>query len=503
MFASVQRGLLDQRTGVCLLEAQLVVHGLTLPQSRGSVDLDEALTENLLDEPTWRQLRDLNEANNILQSPQFSSEPLPAIAAFCEGVISEKLAVKVMEIQLATGGLKIFNTRELLTLDDALQFGLIPAPLYVQILERQSSTKGLISPSTAENVSLAQLVQMSVLHEETGLRLLPVKENHQGTIVLPSGRQTSVLRAAHEGCIDRETMLRLLGSQLFAGGIVDPNTGHKLTVEEALSEGLIDPDIASGILSHQTQNGGIVNPKNGKRLTVDEAVQCDLMSSTSALLVLEKQRGFMGLLWPRSGEILSFSTFLQHNIITNQLACKLISNRQKIAAFYIPDNSEVVDINSAVRSGLVDRHTVEILKTIEIPDVFPDIDDLNTRFSSWLMFKELQIEGCHSRRDTTEVDEQSLVAPSPSEAEQLFMSYLMLNSYMDPTSGKRLLIFDGQLSNMSKLLMEELADAGERERESSVSSDDDTRMDDHSGKLTNSEASSQSSKEDLVLLQID
>uniref|UniRef100_A0A8C7UBW6 Dystonin n=1 Tax=Oncorhynchus mykiss TaxID=8022 RepID=A0A8C7UBW6_ONCMY len=352
-------GLIDHYTGLCLLEAQLITSGLVLPQLRMCLELDDAFHHNLIDEPTWKQLRELNEANQCILSPLFSSEPLPVIAAVREGAISERLAMKVIEIQLATGGLRVSYTSDVLTLERAFQFGLIPDHL--------------------------------------------------------------VLSAVHE--------------------------------EEALSEGLIDQGTATGILSQQAQNGGIVNPQNGKRLSVDEAVQCDLMSSSCALLVLEKQKGFMGLLWPHSGEILTMSTSLQHEIITNQLAFKLLSNRQKIAALYIAEDSEVVDINSATQNGLIDTHTAEVLKTIEIPDVFPDVDDLNDRFSIWLMLRELQIGGSHRPTDDIENDDENINAPSPIEAKQLFISYLMLNSYMDPKSGQRLLIFDGQLTKMAELLV--------------------------------------------------
>ncbi|KAL7877335.1 hypothetical protein SRHO_G00039780 [Serrasalmus rhombeus] len=456
---SVQNGLIDQSTGLSLLEAQLITSELILPEFRMCLDLEDAFKHNLVDGPMYEQLQDLNGANRSIQEATYASEPLPVVAAVNEGAISERLAIKIIEIQLATGGLRVTYTGECLSLERAFQFGLIPHSFYVKILERQNSWKDLIDPNTAEKVSLIQLMQRSIVHEETGLRLLPVKSGKDGTISLTSGREISILRAVHEGLIDRETMIRLLSAQLFAGGIVDPKTNRKLTVEEALSEGLIDQDTASGILSHQSKNGGIVNPHNGARLTVDEAVQCDLMSSRSALLVLERQKCFMGLLWPHSGEILTVSTSVQHEIITDKLASELLCHRHKIAALYIPENSEVVDIDSATRNGLIDTYTKELLKTLEIPDTFPDVDNLNDRFSTWLVMREVQLEGSQSTSDEMEVGERSISAHSSSEFKQLFISYLMMNSYMDPKSGQRLLIFDGQLNKMAKLLLE-VSDSG-------------------------------------------
>ncbi|XP_052469935.1 dystonin isoform X2 [Carassius gibelio] len=450
---SVNNGFIDQNTGLALLEAQLLTTGLIWPEQHLHMELEEAFKHKLVDDAMCKQLQELSEAKKFLQDLQFALEPLPVMAALEKGAISEQTAIKIIEIQLATGGLRLSYTDDILHLEAAFQLGLIPQSLFIQILERKDTWKSLIDPNTAEKVTLSQLVQRSMIHEPTGLRLLPVKCGKDGTISLTSGREITIMKAMHEGVIDRETMFRLLSNQLFAGGIADPQTGRKLTVEEALSEGLIDQDTASEILSHQAQNGGIVNPCSGARLTVDEAVQCDLISSSSALLVLERQKAFMGLLWPNAGEILSFSTSLQQNIITDKLASELLHNRHKITALYIPETSEVVDIDSAGEDNLIETFTKELLKTIEIPDVFPDIHELNNRFSSWLVMKELQIDGsCSSSEEIS--DENTSDAPSPSEAKQLFISYLIMNSYMDPESGQRLLIFDWQLNKMAKLLFE-------------------------------------------------
>lgn len=448
---SVNNGLIDHNTGLGLLEAQLINSGLIWPEKNLCMDLEDAFKNKLVDDTMFKQLQDLNEAIKCVQDPKFALEPLPVISALENGAISVQIAIKIIEIQLATGGLRY--TGDILHLERAFQLGLIPHSLFIQMLERKDTWKNLIDPNTAEKVTLSQLVERSLIHEPTRLRLLPVKRGKDGTISLTSGREINVMKAMHEGAIDRETMLRLLSTQLFAGGIVDPKTGQKLTVEEALSEGLIDQATASEILSHQAQNGGIVNPCNGARLTVDEAVQCDLISSSSGLLVLERQKAFMGLLWPNAGEILSFSTSLQQNIITDKLASELLHNRQKITALYIPETSEVVDVDSAMENNLIETFTKELLKTIEIPDVFPDIDELNNRFSSWLVMRELQMEGSRTFGEAVS-DKNSTDAPSLSEVKQLFISYLMMNSYMDPKSGQRLLIFDCQLNKMAKLLFE-------------------------------------------------
>ncbi|XP_041107393.1 dystonin-like [Polyodon spathula] len=452
VFRSMQKGLIDYTTAINLLEAQLITCGLNLPELSMCLDVDDAFKHGLVDKHTYNHLQEMNEAKRYVLSAKYASEPLPVIAAFRDGIISEQLAIRMIEMQLASGGLRVTYTGDILNLEKAFQSGLIPPPLFLKILEREDTCKDLIDPNTAERVSLIQLVQRSLVHEERGLRLLPVKKGEDGKIALKSGREVSILRAVHEGLIDRETMFRLLGAQLFAGGIMDPTTNCKLNVEEAVQEGLIDQDTACGILSYQAQNGGIVNPCSGDRLTVDEAVQCNLITPSSALLVLEKQNAFMGLIWPCSGEILTVSTSIQHEVITNELAYKLLSNRQKIAALYIPESSEVVSIEDATKSEVIDSNTAGVLNSIVIPDVIPDIDDLEEKIATWVSSCDLQLANSHELQQNQEISElKNRNLPSPSEAKQLFISYLMINSYMDPKLGQRLLVYDRELAKITTL----------------------------------------------------
>ncbi|MGH0143205.1 UNVERIFIED_CONTAM: hypothetical protein FKN15_078200 [Acipenser sinensis] len=447
---AMQKGLIDYTTGINLLEAQLITSGLILPELSVCLDVDDAFKHGLVDKHTYNHLQEMNGAKRCILSAKYASEPLPLIAALRDGIISEQLAIRMIEMQLATGGLRVTYTGDILNLEKAFQSGLIPPPLFLKILEREDTCKDLIDPNTAERVSLIELVQRSLVHEETGLRLLPVKKGEDGKIALKSGREVSILRAVHEGLIDRETMFRLLGAQLFAGGIMDPTTNCKLNVMEAVQEGLIDQDTACKILSYQAQNGGIVNPCSGDRLTVDEAVQCNLITSSSALLVLEKQKAFMGLIWPCSGEIFTVSTSIQHEVITNELAFKLLSNRQKIAALYIPESSEVVSIEDATKSEIIDSNTAGVLNSIVIPDIIPNIDDLDEKIATWVSSCDLQLVSSHESQQNQEISElKNTNLPSSSEAKQLFISYLMINSYMDPKLGQRLLVYDRELAKIT------------------------------------------------------
>ncbi|XP_053237092.1 dystonin isoform X24 [Podarcis raffonei] len=452
---SIYKGLIDYDTGIQLLQSQLILSDIISPALRRSFDLEEAKAHELVDDQAVLQLQGLQNAKMVISELQ--SAALPVVAALEQGLISEPLAIKILEIQLSRGHLMIPATGEQLTLHRAFQKNLISAALYTKLLERRDMSKDLIDPNTAEKITLEELLERTVVHRETGLRLLPVTPQERGKITLKCGRKITILRAAHEGLIERETMFRLLGAQLLSGGIIHPDTGHRMTLEEAMREGVIDQDAACAILTHQLQTGGILCPNSSKRLSVDEAVQCNLISSSSALLVLQAQRGFIGLIWPHSGEIFPVSTSLHQGMFTNEQACKILKGRQKIAALYIPETCEVISLDDAAQQGVIESNTSSILNSVTLPDEMPNVEDIPLplkKAARWLSSCELQASNQHA--DGKDVNTSDTSQPIPCHSEQtqkLFMSYLMINSCMDANTGQRLLLHCGDLNETVSLLM--------------------------------------------------
>ncbi|XP_054990231.1 dystonin isoform X8 [Sorex araneus] len=457
VFQAVLRGLIDYDTGIRLLETQLMVYGIISPELRKCFGLKDAESLGLIDDQVLCQLKELSKTKELISA--VSSTTVPVLDALAQGVISESMAIRVLEILISTDFLVIPTTGERLTLQKAFQQNLVSSTLFSKVLERQNMCKDLIDPCTSEKVSLTDIMQRSILQEGTGMRLLPVRPQEGGRITLKCGRSISILRAAHEGLIDRETMLRLLGAQLLSGGLIGCNTDQRMTVEEAMAEGVIDRDTANSILTYQVQTGGIMHSNPAKRLTVDEAVQCDLITSSSALLVLEAQRGYVGLIWPHSGEIFPASSSLQQDLLTNELAYKILNGRQKIAALYIPETSQVIGLDAAKQLGIIDSNTASILKSVTLPDKMPDVGDLEACKNSkrWLSFCKFQPSTVHDYRQQEDIlDGEDLVATESSEqTKKLFLSYLMINSYMDANTGQRLLMYDGDLSEAISMLLED------------------------------------------------
>uniref|UniRef100_A0A8C3SUU0 Microtubule actin crosslinking factor 1 n=1 Tax=Chelydra serpentina TaxID=8475 RepID=A0A8C3SUU0_CHESE len=446
IFGAMQKGLIDQDTGLVLLEAQVITSGLIVPETSEKLSLEEGLARNILDPRTVQLLQELQ--NTLLLIRQISLEGkrfLPTVSALEEGKISEDVGLKILEVHLVTGGFIDPSSQGRISLEKAVQEGLISTQLHSKLASRLRSCRNLIDPNTAKKISLTELMQRCIIHQETGLRLLPVKQLAGGMVSLKSGRKVSIFRAVQEGLIDRQVTVRLLEAQLFAGGIVDPRTGHRLTVDEAVRHNLIDQDMACALLIRQLQAGGIIDTVTGERLTIDEAVKRDLVASRIALVILESLWSFMGLLWPESGEILPVADALEQGLLSTELPPKILSNRQLIKALFIPETTEVLTWKKAVEHGILERDVAKKLKSTVIPDVMPSMQLAGAAARSKLSM------GSAGRSPPCHEDQSHPLLRSDDDR---LIFHLMTHSYINIHNGHKLLLVDGELNDLTKAVIQ-------------------------------------------------
>ncbi|NWV87913.1 MACF1 factor, partial [Machaerirhynchus nigripectus] len=441
VFGAMQRGLIDQDTGLVLLEAQVITSDLVVPETSEKLSLEEALARNIIDLGAFQVLRKLKDALQRVEEVRCEGRQLlPVVAAVEEGRISESTGLKILEAELATGGFKFQQGR--ISVETAVQERLLPPQLHSRLLAHLEGGKDLIDPNTAEKISLPELLDRCIVHQETGLRLLPVKQLAGGMVSLRSGREVSIFRAVQEGLIDRQVTIRLLEAHLFAGGIVDPRTGHRLTVAEAVGHNLIDQDLACTLLIRQLQTGGIVDTATGERLTVDEAVRKGLVAPRIALLVLESLWSFMGLLWPETGEIVPVADALEQGILSTELIHEILGKRQLLGAVFVPETTEVMSWQEAVEQGVLEREVVKKLKSAAVPDVVASA----------------QLAGSPSRSRHG----QSSPGRSPTGHEEPLLRsdderltfHLVTHSYINIRDGQKVLLVDAELKNLTKALIQ-------------------------------------------------
>lgn len=437
VFGAMQRGLIDQDTGLALLEAQVITSDLVVPDTSEKLSLEKALARNIIDLRAFQVLQELKEALQRVEEVRCEGRQLlPVVAAIEEGRISENIGLKILEAELATGGFKFQQGR--ISMETAVREKLLPLQLHSRLLSHLEGGKDLIDPNTAEKISLPELLERCILHQETGLRLLPVKQLAGGMVSLGSGREVSIFRAVQEGLIDRQVTLRLLECQLCAGGIVDPRTGHRLSVGEAVRQDLVEQDLGCALLIRQLRTGGIVDTATGQRLSMDEALKKGLVAPKMALLVLESLQSFMGLLWPETGEIIPVADALEQGILPTELIQEILSKRQLLRAVFIPETTEVLSWQEAVEQGILDREVVRKLSSTAIPDAMAS----------------LQLSGSQLSQSSPGRSPPSHQEPLLSTDDERLLFHLMAHSYINIHDGHKVLLVDAELNNLTKALIQ-------------------------------------------------
>lgn len=449
VFQAAQRGLIDQDTCYVLLETQLIMGGLLHPDLSLQFSLDQGLNQGLVDTNTRHYLSKLERALLVVKNTKSTEgqqqNVLPVSAAMEHGLITEEEGLRILELQVNTGGLRT-SAGLMINLNEAEEKRLL-TPETLARLQEKLQHRELVDPNTAEQLNLYELRQRCVTDSKSGL-LLPVQQPG-GAVCLSSGKIVGIFCAVQEGLIDRKVAVRLLEAQLFAGGIVDPRSGHQLTVNEALQCGLIDQDLACALFAQQLKNGGILDPFTGERLNLEESIHRDLLSSSLAPLVLESLWAFAGMLWPESGEIMPIVEALQQGVISVELSKNILRHRHVIGALYNPDTLQLLPLTQATEQYL-DPNVVLFLKGISIPDVL-----------TCSVPPSLSLLPSGSPEAITHTVTSAHFKDHKDELKHRLLFHLVAHSYVDAHTGKRLLLLDPELNEMVKanlLVSEDLTD---------------------------------------------
>ncbi|KAM8767177.1 microtubule-actin cross-linking factor 1 isoform 4-T4 [Acanthopagrus schlegelii] len=458
VFQAAKRGLIDQDTCHVLLEAQLIMGGLLQPDSPHNLSLEQGLAQGFIDTHTRQSLSELESALVLVENAKSTDDQqqnvLPVATAMEVGLIGEEVGLRILELQMNTGGLRD-SAGQIMSLEQAEDKRLLP-PRVLNKLQSRLQRRELIDPNTAEILNLYELQQRCVHDSDSGLLLFPVKQQPGGTVCLRSGRKVGIFRAVQEGLIDRKVTVRLLEAQLFGGGIADPRSGHRLTIEEAVRHGLLDQDLACAMLARQLQNGGILDPLSGERLDLEESIRRDLLSSRLAVLVLESLWAFMGILWPESGELLPIVEAFQQGVISGELSRNILRQRHAIGALYNPETLQVLPLNQAAEEAL-EPSVISSLKDIHIPDVLTSMNQSGTpslNRLSWGSTSSTPPPSSPSPSSSTEGpvwDSTPTQGMDPEEqAKHKLLFHLMTHSYVDAHTGKRLVLLDSELVELVK-----------------------------------------------------
>ncbi|CAG5097308.1 Oidioi.mRNA.OKI2018_I69.XSR.g15017.t2.cds [Oikopleura dioica] len=178
IFTAQKEEYISRSTAISLLEAQAATGNIIDPISARKMSVTEAAQDGQFDK-IYEQclLRAERAVTGYKQggyNTRLSDEKLSIFEAMTKGLVVEEHAIRLLEAQIATGGVIDVRNNHRVPIQYALKMGLIDERIYRIIADKPTTTNFEDPNSTRtppEKVSYSQLLANSIIDDDTGLRL--------------------------------------------------------------------------------------------------------------------------------------------------------------------------------------------------------------------------------------------------------------------------------------------------------------------------------------------
>ncbi|XP_074118473.1 plectin isoform X2 [Sminthopsis crassicaudata] len=164
-------------------------------------------------------------------------------------------------------GIYVEDTKEKLTIYQAMRRNLLRPGTAIVLLEAQAATGFMIDPIKNQRLYVNEAVKAGVVGPELHEKLLSAEKAVTGYKDPYSGNTISLFEAMKKGLILREHGIRLLEAQIATGGIIDPVHSHRVPVEVAYKRGYFDEEMNRTLSDPSDDTKGFFDPNTQENLT--------------------------------------------------------------------------------------------------------------------------------------------------------------------------------------------------------------------------------------------
>ncbi|XP_061805799.1 plectin-like isoform X8 [Nerophis lumbriciformis] len=255
-----------------------------------------------------------------------------------EGLISveevSKRLSKYLEGTSCIAGVYIENTKECLSIYQAMKKNMIRPGTAFELLEAQAATGYVIDPIKNLKLTVNEAAKMGIVGSEFKDKLLSAERAVTGYRDPYSGKTISLFQAMNKGLILKDHGIRLLEAQIATGGIIDPEESHRLPVEMAYERGFFDEEMNEILTDPSDDTKGFFDPNTEENLTYLQLMErCITDPQTGLVLLLLKQK-------KRERKTSSKSSVRKRRIVIVD-----------------PDTGKEMTVYEAYRKGLIDHQT--------------------------------------------------------------------------------------------------------------------------------------------------
>ncbi|XP_061529839.1 plectin-like isoform X5 [Phycodurus eques] len=247
--------------------------------------------------------------------------------------VSSRLS-KYLEGTSCIAGVFIENTKERLSIYQAMKKNMIRPGTAFELLEAQAATGYVIDPIKNLKLTVNEAVKMGIVGPEFKDKLLSAERAVTGYRDPYSGKTISLFQAMKKGLILKDHGIRLLEAQIATGGIIDPEESHRLPVEMAYERGFFDEEMNEILTDPSDDTKGFFDPNTEENLTYLQLMErCITDPDTGLVLLLLKQK-------KRERKTSSKS-----------------SVRKRRVVIVDPETGKEMTVYEAYRKGLIDHQT--------------------------------------------------------------------------------------------------------------------------------------------------
>ncbi|XP_077431939.1 plectin isoform X4 [Vanacampus margaritifer] len=247
--------------------------------------------------------------------------------------VSNRLS-KYLEGTSCIAGVFIANTKERLSIYQAMKKNMIRPGTAFELLEAQAATGYVIDPIKNLKLTVNEAVKMGIVGPEFKDKLLSAERAVTGYRDPYSGKTISLFQAMKKGLILKDHGIRLLEAQIATGGIIDPEESHRLPVEMAYERDFFDEEMNEILTDPSDDTKGFFDPNTEENLTYLQLMErCITDPDTGLVLLLLKEK-------KRERKTSSKS-----------------SVRKRRVVIIDPDSGKEMTVYEAYRKGLIDHQT--------------------------------------------------------------------------------------------------------------------------------------------------
>ncbi|XP_039675161.1 plectin a isoform X2 [Perca fluviatilis] len=175
IYQAIKKNVLQQNTGLVLLEAQAGTGFITDPVKNLKYSVDDAVKNGVVGPELHEKLLSAEKAVTGYKDP-YTGNKISLFQAMKKELVLREHAIPLLEAQFASGGIIDPVSSHRVPIDVAIQRGFCSKQMSKSFNEPSGDVKGFTNPNTNESVTYKQLVEKCLRDPNSGLCYLPLSK---------------------------------------------------------------------------------------------------------------------------------------------------------------------------------------------------------------------------------------------------------------------------------------------------------------------------------------